>query len=79
LVVVAGLVMALVSGQVLVAQGSFRLSELNERAKRLEVEVDLLRLRAARMASPDRVAVVARRAGLRPPRRLEVLPPGAGP
>jgi hypothetical protein len=78
-VVVAGLVMALVSGQVLVAQGSFRLSELNERAQRLEVEVDLLRLRSARMASPDRVAAAARRAGLRLPRRLEVLPlPGAG-
>ncbi len=72
--------MALVSAQVLVTQGSFRLTELTERAERLEVEVDLLRLRSARMASPERVARAARRAGLRLPRRVEVLPPPeAGP
>ena len=74
MVVVAGLVLALASAQVLVAQGSFRLSELSQRAERLEVEVDLLRLRSARMASPDRVAAAARKAGLRLPRRVEILP-----
>jgi hypothetical protein len=80
LVLVAGLVMALVSAQVLVTQGSFRLTELTERAERLEVDVDVLRLRSARMASPERVARAARRAGLRLPRRVEVLaPPGAIP
>jgi hypothetical protein len=80
LVVVAGLVMGLASAQVLVAQGSFRLSELTQRAEQVEVDVDLLRLRAARMASPDRVAAAARKAGLRLPRRVEVLPPpGAAP
>jgi hypothetical protein len=73
LLVVAGLVMALASGQALVAQGSFRLTALSDQVERLEVEVDLLRLRAARMASPNRVAAAARKAGLREPRRVEVL------
>lgn len=71
--VVAVLVLALTSAQALVAQGAFRMSELQRRVERLEVEHDLLSLRAARAASPERVARAANRAGLvRPPQR-EVL------
>jgi cell division protein FtsL len=72
-VIVAALVLALTSAQALVAQGAFRMSELQHRVDRLEVEHDLLRLRAARVSSPERIAAAAKRAGLVPRAQVEVL------
>lgn len=70
---VAGLVLMLTSVQALLAQGAFRLSELDSHAQRLELESDLLRLRVARLSSPERVAAAARRGGLVTPERVEIL------
>jgi hypothetical protein len=69
-----GLVLLLTSAQALVAQGAFRLSELQVRIERLGAANDVLRLRAANARSPERIMAAARRAGLvRAPQR-EVLP-----
>jgi hypothetical protein len=78
LLAVTTVVILLTGVQALVAQGSFRLSELTERAERLQVERDLLRLRVARMSSPDRVARAGGRAGLVLPVQVEVLPASNG-
>jgi hypothetical protein len=72
-VLVAGLILTLTSVQALLAQGAFRLSSLGHQAERLELESDMLRLRLARLSSPERVAAAARRSGLVKPGRVEIL------
>ncbi|MGH2711455.1 MAG: septum formation initiator family protein [Actinomycetota bacterium] len=72
-VLVAGLILTLTSAQALLAQGAFRLSTLGRQAERLELEGDMLRLRLARLSSPERVAAAARRSGLVTPERVEIL------
>lgn len=72
-VLVASLVLMLTSVQALLAQGAFRLSELGQQAEELELQSDLLRLRVARLSSPERVAAAARRHGLVTPERVEIL------
>jgi cell division protein FtsL len=72
-VVVTALVIVLASAQAIVAQGAFQLSELTDRAQRLEAEADRLRLRVARLSTPDRIAAAGRRAGLAPPTQVEIL------
>jgi hypothetical protein len=63
----------LASAQAIVAQGAFRLSDLTDRADRLEVETDMLRLRLAQLSTPDKIAAAGRRAGLTSPTQVEVL------
>jgi len=70
---VAGLLLMLTSVQALLAQGAFRLSTLGQQAEKLELESDFLRLRVARLSSPERVAAAARRSGLVTPERVEIL------
>jgi len=70
---VAGLLLMLTSVQALLAQGAFRLSTLGQQAEKLELESDFLRLRVARLSSPERVAAAARRSGLVTPERIEIL------
>ena len=70
---VAVLVLMLTSVQALLAQGAFRLSSLDQQARQLEQESDFLRLRLARLTSPERVAAAARRSGLVTPERVEIL------
>ena len=70
---VAGLLLMLTSVQALLAQGAFRLSTLGQQAEKLELESDFLRLRVARLSSPERVAAAARRSGLLTPERIEIL------
>lgn len=72
-VLVAVLVLMLTSVQALLAQGAFRLSTLDQQAQLLEQESDFLRLRLARLSSPERVAAAARRNGLVAPERVEIL------
>jgi hypothetical protein len=72
-VLVAGMLILLAGAQAIVAQGAFRLSELGERAERLEVDTDLMRLRVAELSTPDRIAEAGRRAGLVRAERVEVL------
>jgi cell division protein FtsL len=72
-IIVTGMVVGLVSAQTLVAQGSFRLQELSERADRLEAGFGRLRLRADRLSSLDRIERAGRRAGLKPAARLYFL------
>lgn len=76
--VLAALLIVLASAQAIVAQGAFRLSDLTDRAQRLEAEADRLRLRVARLSTPDRIAAAGRRAGLAAPTRVEILG-GEGP
>jgi hypothetical protein len=75
-VVVTATILLLTGVQALMAQGAFRLSELTERAERLGVERDLLRLRLARLSSPDRVARAGGQVGLVLPEQVEILPSG---
>ena len=72
-VLVAGLLLTVTSVQALLAQGAFRLSTLGQQADKLELESDFLRLRVARLSSPERVAAAARRSGLVTPERVEIL------
>lgn len=72
-ILVAGLLLTLTSVQALVAQGAFRLSSLASQAEQLELESDFLRLRLARLTSPERLTAAARRSGLVPPERREIL------
>jgi hypothetical protein len=67
------MVVGLVSAQTLVAQGSFMLQELSERADRLEAAFGRLRLRANRLSSLDRIERAGRRAGLEPAAQLHFL------
>jgi cell division protein FtsB len=61
---VVGLLLMLTSVQALVSQGAFRLSSLASQAEQLELESDFLRLRLARLSSPERLTAAARRSGL---------------
>ena len=63
----------LTSVQALLSQGAYRLSSLGRQAQQLEVESDFLRLKLARLSSPERVAAAARRSGLVTPERVEIL------
>ena len=71
--VVTALLIVLASAQAIVAQGAFRLSDLSDRAQQLEAEADRLRLRVARLSTPDRIAAAGRRAGLAAPTQVEIL------
>lgn len=71
--VVAAMLIVLASAQAIVAQGAFQLSDLSDRAQQLEAEADRLRLRVARLSTPDRIAAAGRRAGLASPTRVEIL------
>ena len=71
-VVVAGLVLAVAVLQALVAQNSFRMEDLARRGATLREENGQLRLEAARLSSPRRIANEARRLGLRLPDPAEV-------
>ena len=71
--VVAGLLLVLVSAQALVAQGSFRVSQLERQANELRLEHQELRLRVAKLSSPERVSAAAGEAGLVPGGPVEVL------
>jgi cell division protein FtsL len=64
LAVLTAMVVGLVSAQTLVAQGSFRLQELANRAERLEAEFGRLRLRADRLSTLERIERAGERAGL---------------
>jgi cell division protein FtsL len=77
--VVGAMVVALTAAQTLVSQSSFRLQELERQAAELEGEYGSLRLRAAHLSSPKRIAAAAERSGLILPERVEVLVvPGPG-
>ena len=67
------MILTLTSVQALLAQGAFRLSSLDRQAQELELEGDFLRLKLARLSSPERVAAAARRSGLVTPERVEIL------
>jgi cell division protein FtsL len=71
--VVAATVVALVSAQALVAQESFRVTDLTAEAERLEADYGRLRLEVAELSSPDRIVTAARRAGLVLPEEVEIL------
>jgi hypothetical protein len=71
--VVAALLIVLAGAQAIVSQGAFQLSELTDRAQRLEAESDRLRLRVARLSTPDRIVAAGRRAGLGMPTQVETL------
>jgi cell division protein FtsL len=71
--VVAAMLIVLASAQAIVAQGAFQLSDLSDRAQQLDAEADRLRLRVARLSTPDRIAAAGRRAGLASPTRVEIL------
>lgn len=73
LVVVMGMVLLLVSAQAMVAQSSFRVTELQERVQKLEQDHDRLRIEAARLSSPERIMRAARQAGLVLPDEVEIL------
>ncbi len=62
--VVSVLVLGLTGAQALVAQGSFRIEELMRTTERLERGFAVLRLEAAELAAPERVARWARETGL---------------
>jgi cell division protein FtsL len=81
LCVVAVMIVGLVAAQALVAQDSFRLAALARTAERLEEDYGRLRLRAAELSSPERIASAAKRAGLVLPHQVELisLPPVTGP
>jgi cell division protein FtsL len=71
--VVAATVVGLVSAQALVAQGSFRVTDLAAEAESLEADYGRLRLEVAQLSSPDRIMTAARRAGLVLPEEVEIL------
>lgn len=73
LLVVGGMVMALVSLQAVVTQRSFQVQELERRADELASDYGRLRLELAELSSPGRIELAARRAGLVPQDRVEIL------
>jgi cell division protein FtsL len=82
MVLVTVVVVGVVSAQTLVAQGSFRLQELKQRADRLEDEFGRLRLRVATLSTLERIERAARKAGLVDPAggyRVLKLPPEDAP
>jgi cell division protein FtsL len=79
---VTAAVVGVVSAQTLVAQGSFRLQELEREANRLEEEFGRLRLRVATLSTLERIERAARKAGLVDPAggyRVLKLPPEDAP
>lgn len=76
LIVATAMVLLLVSAHALVAQGAFRMSELERSARDLEQEHAELRLELAELSSPERIAKAARKAGLVLPERVEILAVG---
>lgn len=73
LLVTTAMVVLVAAAQALVAQGAFRMSELEEKAVRLEQEYGRLRLDLARLSSPERVRRAALEAGLVLPGEVEIL------
>lgn len=74
----AGLVL-MVTLHVALAQGQFRLEQLQREASREQAAYDRLRLRVAELESPGRVVAVARdRLGMVAPARVTYLTPTAG-
>jgi cell division protein FtsB len=71
--VAAAMVTILATAQALVAQGSFRLSELSRRADELEARTSALQARVATLSVPGRIEAAARRQGLVVPERIELL------
>jgi cell division protein FtsL len=61
---VTAVVVGVVSAQTLVAQGSFRLQELEREANRLEEKFGRLRLRVDTLSTLERIERAARKAGL---------------
>jgi hypothetical protein len=70
---VGALLLGLVVLNVLVAQKSFRLNDLNTLVQREEARSQQLRFAVATAGSPERVAEAATRLGLVPPERQEFL------
>src|SRR3989442_10770723 len=64
LILVGTLVMAVVSAQALVSQGSFRMQDLSHRTTALQQAYGRLTLEVAELSSPGRIAREARRLGL---------------
>lgn len=73
LLVTTAMVVLVAAAQALVAQGAFRMSELEDKAVRLEQDYGRLRLEMARLSSPERVRRAARKAGLVLPGEVEIL------
>jgi hypothetical protein len=71
--VAGALVVCLVSAQALVAQSSFRRTDLSNRAGRLAAEYGRLKLEVARLTSPGRLARVAGARGYHLPEEIHVL------
>lgn len=71
--VVTAMVLLLASAQALVAQSSFRISDLQDRVGRLEEEHGRLRIEAARLGAPERIIRAAKEAGLVLPEEVEIL------
>jgi cell division protein FtsL len=65
--VVGSLVLAVVSAQALVSQGSFRMETLSKRAALLRQDYGRLRLEVAELSSPARIVREAERLGMRLP------------
>ena len=64
---IGALVVGIVSLQALVSQTSFRMQDLQVRAKALQQHYGEQTLTAARLSAPDRIAAAAHRAGLELP------------
>jgi cell division protein FtsL len=76
LVTVGGLLVATVATQALVNQTSFKMQELQARARQARQTVVQLQLQVADLSSPDRIVAEARALGLRLPdgKDVKVLP-----
>jgi cell division protein FtsL len=72
-IAVGALVLGLVVLNVLVAQTSFRLSDLNQSVEREEARSQQLRYAVATADAPEAIAEAARRLGLVPPETQEFL------
>jgi len=70
---VGTIVLGLVVLNVLVAQKSFRLGDLNKAVQQAELRSQQLRFDVATAGSPDAIAAAAQRLGLVPPDRQEFL------
>ncbi|MGH2724199.1 MAG: hypothetical protein ACRDI0_08010 [Actinomycetota bacterium] len=80
-VMVGSMVMGLVSMQALVAQRSFDVQDLEQRAGELATDYTYLRRELAELSNPGRIEAAARKAGLVLQEQVEVLevPPSAVP
>jgi cell division protein FtsL len=70
---VGGLVVAVVSTQAFISQGSFRVQDLTRRTTALQQEHGELRLEVAQLSSPERIAQEARMLGFRLPDDVHIL------